>query len=292
MKSVKRLVVALFAAGVLLAGGIVGGTLGGVAYSQVRASTTTGTVTIRNIISGTLNFLGTSSLSLTNGTITVNGANTGATIADGLLLQNTTAATAGTQVQEPRVFRMCGTADNSSSGHVSETDCWRLEALPATAAGATSIALNLCRSVAGAAYTNCLQITSGGSFTIPSGASIILSSERIKSSANGLFQTIQNSLSSPGVEFNTGTAAPTLGTCTGGSLTSGSTNTSGEYTGNTSSSCVVTFGAPNWSNAPFCFAMSEASTTHPRISARSATAITVTGGVSGEAVQYFCVGRI
>lgn len=93
-----------------------------------------------------------------------------------------------------------------------------------------------------------------------------------------------------GTEFNQGT--PTLGTCTAGSLTSGSHNQAGEITGNTSSSCVLNFGTPNWTNTPFCFAESETSLTHPRISAKSASSITITGGVSGEAIQYFCIGRI
>lgn len=93
-----------------------------------------------------------------------------------------------------------------------------------------------------------------------------------------------------GQEFNLG--VPTLGTCTAGALTSGSHNFAGQYTGNTSSSCVINFGTPNFTNTPFCFAMSTASTTHPRISAASASSITVTGGVSGETIQYLCQGRI
>lgn len=111
----------------------------------------------------------------------------------------------------------------------------------------------------------------------------------ITASADKLVQ-VQSSAGTTGMELNVGTS--TLGTCTAGVLTPGSHNFAGEYTGNTSSSCVINFGTPNFTNTPFCFAMSEASTTHPRISASSASSITVTGGVSGEAIQYFCVGRI
>lgn len=93
-----------------------------------------------------------------------------------------------------------------------------------------------------------------------------------------------------GIEVNVGT--PTLGTCTGGAIVSGSHNFAGSYTGNTSGSCIINFGTPNFTNAPFCFAMSLASTTHPRISAASASSITVTGGVSGEQINYHCDGRI
>lgn len=93
-----------------------------------------------------------------------------------------------------------------------------------------------------------------------------------------------------GMELNLG--VPTLGTCTGGSLTSGSHNFGGEVTGNTSGSCVVNFGTPNWQNAPFCQAESESSLTHPRISARSTSSITITGTVSGESVVWHCDGRV
>jgi len=110
-----------------------------------------------------------------------------------------------------------------------------------------------------------------------------------QSTADGLAQFLMNATSG-GEEFNFG--VPTLGTCTGGSMVSGSHNNAGQYTGNTSSSCVINFGAPNWTNAPFCWAMSTASTTHPRISAAANNTITVTGGVSGEAINFFCKGRI
>lgn len=93
-----------------------------------------------------------------------------------------------------------------------------------------------------------------------------------------------------GEELSVGSA--TLGTCTGGTITAGSHNFAGGYTGNTSGSCVVNFGTPNWSNAPFCVAMSIASTTHPRVSAVATSSITITGGVSGEAITYVCLGRI
>lgn len=109
------------------------------------------------------------------------------------------------------------------------------------------------------------------------------------STADKLFQ-IENQAANTGFEMNVGSA--TLGTCTGGTITTGSHNFAGGYTGNTSSSCVVNFGAPSWTNAPFCIAMSIASTTHPRVSAVSTSSMTITGGVSGEAITYHCSGRI
>lgn len=110
-----------------------------------------------------------------------------------------------------------------------------------------------------------------------------------RSSADKLF-TLQNSGVTTGMEITLGSA--TLGTCTGGTITAGSHNFGGGYTGNTSGSCIVNFGSPNWTNAPFCLAMSTASTTHPRVSAVSTSSMTITGGVSGEAITYHCDGRI
>lgn len=102
--------------------------------------------------------------------------------------------------------------------------------------------------------------------------------------------SVQDAANLTGMEVSVGSA--TLGTCTGGTITAGSHNFAGGYTGNTSGSCVVNFGTPNWTNAPFCTAMSIASTTHPRVSAVATSSITITGGVSGEAITYHCDGRI
>lgn len=111
----------------------------------------------------------------------------------------------------------------------------------------------------------------------------------LASSADKIIQLEDNGATT-GMEFSYGT--PTLGTCTAGALVSGSHNMAGQYTSNTSGSCVINFGTPNFTNAPFCVAMSTASTTHPRISASAASSITVTGGVSGETITYYCIGRI
>jgi hypothetical protein len=93
-----------------------------------------------------------------------------------------------------------------------------------------------------------------------------------------------------GYQITVGT--PTLGTCTGGTIVSGSHNFGGQYSGNTSGSCIINFGAPAFTNTPYCVAMSIASTTHPRVSAASNASITVTGGVSGETITFLCQGRL
>ncbi len=111
----------------------------------------------------------------------------------------------------------------------------------------------------------------------------------LQSTADLLLQ-IENNAANTGLELSMGT--PALGVCTAGVLVSGSHNFAGQITSNTSSSCALTFGTPQPTQIPFCFAMSTASTTHPRISAAATTGITITGGVSGETVNYFCIGRI
>jgi hypothetical protein len=127
-----------------------------------------------------------------------------------------------------------------------------------------------------------VNANAGSGFTLVGNAALF-------STASKLVQ-LTSSAGTTGLEFNTGSA--TLGTCTGGTIVTGSHNQAGGYTGNTSGSCVINFGTPAWTNTPFCFAMSTASLTHPRISAASTSAITITGGVSGEAINYHCEGRI
>lgn len=137
---------------------------------------------------------------------------------------------------------------------------------------------------------NALDHTFTGTIHVPAGANFYWGGRTLfGATADKLLQVLDNG-GTTGREFNGGT--PALGTCTGGSLTSGSHNFAGEITGNTSSSCIVNFGTPNFTNTPICFAMSRTSTTHPRISAASASSITITGGVSGEAIGYHCEGRI
>ncbi len=64
----------------------------------------------------------------------------GATSADGLLIQNTTAATSGTPIQYSPRFHLSGTAYESTGSH-SETDGWTIEDQPVN--GTTSTTSNL-----------------------------------------------------------------------------------------------------------------------------------------------------
>lgn len=214
---------------------------------------------------------------------------------DGVTISNTTPATVGTTVQMSPRQCWSGTAYNSSST-LSEPDKFCAEVLPVTNAGATTAQWNLSSSINGGALVNMLSILSGGAvtfagnLTVPGSAGLAMSGRAAMIATASKLIQLEDAGVSTGMEVNVGSA--TLGTCTAGTIVTGSHNFAGGYTGNTSSSCVINFGAPNFTNTPFCFAMSTASTTHPRISAASASSITITGGVSGEAINYHCDGRI
>jgi len=259
------------------------------------------------LVNGALRYTGSVFIS---GPLTVTGTCTGCggspltvnnivtTSTDGLVVQNTTAATSGVPVQMSPRTRWVGNAWDTSA---SETVAFFAEVLPATAATPTGV-WQLGYSLNGAAATYPLTLASNGNLTalgsivasgnVKAGANTALGwtgRSQLYSAADKIVQLLDNG-GATGLEFNTGSA--TLGTCTGGTITAGSHNQAGGYTGNTSSSCIINFGTPNWTNAPFCVAMSIASTTHPRVSATSTSSITITGGVSGEAITYICQGRI
>lgn len=227
-----------------------------------------------------------------------NTAGIATTSTNGIMLGNGVAATGGATVQmSPRILLRGNAWDTAAS----QTVDFLMENLPASAATPVGT-WKLGYSRNGGAVTYPMTVGSDGFLTllssVQSGSHVIAAAGSgvawtgrvsLRSSADKLLQQLDAGATT-GLELNGGT--PTLGTCTGGSMTSGSHNTAGQYTGNTSGSCVINFGTPNFTNTPFCFAMSTASTTHPRISSSANSSITVTGGVSGEAIQFFCIGRI
>ena len=108
----------------------------------------------------------------------------GTTSTDGIIAQNTTAATAGATVQmSPRV-RWTGTAWNSSSV-ASETDSFFAEALPVTAAGTTSLSWRLGQIIAGGAVTYPFTIGGAGDWLFPGGAAAGASGPSIGMAAAG-----------------------------------------------------------------------------------------------------------
>lgn len=254
------------------------------------------------------------------------------TSTDCFIATNTTAATGTTTVQMSPRLRFRGNAWDTAASQTVDFFMENLPATAATPTGTFKLGYSLNGAAASYPLTvssaGITNVISGGSYGfagVNNGMSLNGTSTAIRPADGGAYFNVANQLvqvnsatlqlasggvgfnnivgqntaklvqvldvtSTTGMEFNNGT--PTLGTCTGGSLTSGSHNFGGEVTGNTSGSCVLNFGTPNFTNTPFCMLNDESSLTAVRISARSASSITITGVPSGEAVQYFCIGRI
>jgi hypothetical protein len=101
-----------------------------------------------------------------------------------------------------------------------------------------------------------------------------------------------------GVQLNAGTSAPTVSSCGTGTITDaggtagGARNTVGMVTATGATACTITFGGPAWTNTPGCtLTLQNAPTTTPYVSARSTTAITVSGLTAGDVFVYHCIGR-
>jgi hypothetical protein len=234
--------------------------------------------------------------------VTVNGLTTTST--DGITSQNTTAALIGTQVQiSPRV-RLSGTAWDTDDA-VSRTVSFFTESLPITGNTVSGTWKLGYIDPVSAAITYPMTLSSAGGLTVSAailgGADVrggatgdIFWSSRnlMRSAATGLWATLDN-VGSFGIQINTGTAAPTVTTCGTGTITANSRNTAGGFTATGATACTVTFGAPNWTNTPFCtITLRNTPTTTPYISAKSASAITISGLTAGDVIDYHCLGPV
>jgi hypothetical protein len=95
--------------------------------------------------------------------VIVNGIATTST--DGLSIVNNTPATATTTVQRSPRLRFSGSAWNSVAV-ASETDDWTIEDRPVSVAGTTTSAIFFSRSIAGGAFTDLMNLNSGGTLLI------------------------------------------------------------------------------------------------------------------------------
>jgi hypothetical protein len=109
--------------------------------------------------------------------------------------------------------------------------------------------------------------------------------------ANGLFD-LSDGAGTQDVQFSTGATPVTVTTCGTGAVTAHSTNTAGEITPTGATACSVVFGAPVFTNQPFCTITAEAATVTDYISAVATTGFTVSGLASGEKFMYTCLGGI
>lgn len=251
--------------------------------------------------------------------VTISLTNLITTSTDGLLVQNTTAATGAVTVQISPRIRLLGNAWDTAA---SQSVAFFTEVLPVTAATPTGI-WKLGYSLNSAAASYPLTVTSagamvltGGSFSTSGGGNITATGDLIGTNfnvttgsvvansksrispavTNGLIMFSQNTYASPIAEFNTGTAVPTVANCsvgTTGTITTKSTNTAGEVNpGSGSTSCDVTFGAPAFTNAPFCVVTNETTEGQGIISARTTLLFTISGFTAGDKFTWVCIGGV
>jgi len=104
-----------------------------------------------------------------------NGFGTAATFAasEGVSLQNTTAAAAGAQQSSP-LLEFCGQGWETGTA-ASQTACFALQVQPVQGSTNPTAQLNFFQSINGGAYATVGQITSGGSWTIPSTGTLAVS---------------------------------------------------------------------------------------------------------------------
>lgn len=244
------------------------------------------------------------SLTTTGGTNTLTFAGLAATVANttvgaSIISQNTTASDVGTVAQwsPPNVFLAHGwdvddAVDRTarcytvlrpiSANTVTSQIQFMCDTSPFAGGGTTGFQQVL-------ALTNQGQLTALGAIVAGTSSTFTISGKNnIASSANGLLNLTQNSGATVGVQINTGTTAPTVGTCGTGTIDSHATNTSGLVTPTGATACTITFGTPAWTNTPNCVVTAGSGLDIFRISAASTTAITVTFSVASTTFYYHC----
>lgn len=224
------------------------------------------------------------------GIVTVTNSGIGATATDGLVLTNTTASTAGVTEQISPRIRLCGAAWNSVS-LASETNCWVIENVPITAAGATVSGLTFSRSLAGGAYSTIFTVFTNGTHRLTASAGTLTWNGRTRyaSPANGLTNVTDNG-QTIGVQFNNTTVQPTFNN---GTITTGSRNMGGQVTltgGNTGG--TLSFGGTAWTNAPFCTVTGSAATDTINITGVTTGTLVVAGVTANGVFTYNCIGRV
>lgn len=273
------------------------------------SGTLTGVQTPQAILATSDGYLG---VSIQGGTIpgsvfncTQNGIATTST--DCFTAINTTDATGAATVQMSPRYRMRGEAWDTNDSVSRTTDFW-IEGLPVSGTSPTAN-WRLQYSLDGAAAATPLLVTSAGA-VFPLGNVELAAANTFKwsarnvigSAANGTNE-VTNAAGTLGIQFNVGSAAPTVvtGFGTSPSVVSGARNGIGSLnvgTGGTATQGVLTFGTPAWTNAPFCTAWVETGTAgdvRAHGITTSTTQMTITAASAWAAssiVAWKCEGRI
>jgi hypothetical protein len=189
-----------------------GATAGSATGLTVTAVGSGAATTATGLIVSATGAAGDTSINAT-GKIAENTNSIATTSTDGLMLQNTTAATNAVKQQYSPRIDLTGTAYNST-GAVSQTDKFIIENQPQTVAGTTTENLVTSSSIAGGAFGQVSSLSSGGTLTLgnPSALSGALS---LATSTASFLTTFQQSATTPTSSFiyklPSQTAAPTAG---------------------------------------------------------------------------------
>lgn len=214
----------------------------------------------------------------------------GITSTDGQINQNSTAATSGVTVQISPRTRLSGTAWDTDDA-VSRTVSVFTEVLPSSGTTVSGMwKLGVIDPVS-SAITYPLTVSLGGTLSMLNSSAFAFGTRGwFQKNADGLAEILANN-GTVGIQFNTGTAAPTCSAnC---AVTSGSRNTTGEMTlSGGATSGTVTFGSPNWTNTPFCVLTEEQGTNTAIISSVSVSTFVFSGVTANGKFMYHCIGRI
>lgn len=238
-----------------------------VALSGSSSMTGTMTSTIDNIAQ-----VSTNALRLQNTTPAISGTSSYSPAFSWLGSGWKTNATAGSQHME-----MTADVEQSGNGTVNALPCLVIKAGIADATPAQVAAL--CASGTGAAI---------GNFTVLNGQLGWQAKTIMVSTTDGEWHLFNNGGSS-GLQLQF-TGVPSVTSCGTGTMTTGSKDTSGEFTATGATACTVNF-ALTWTNRPFCV-ISNFTANRGNISAISTTAFTVSNLTANDVVQYHCIGRM
>lgn len=257
-------------------------------YAQGRMVTTTGVVFVRGII----------------GSIPITVANIITTSTDGLLIQNTTAATVGVPVQYGPRIRQCGTAWKTDATTASQIDCFASEIRPESAAVATTFTYAWMKSINGGAYSDLLTLNSGGQFTAT--GSISATGHLGAGGAFYIFWTGRNNMTSPAdgvwlLDNNAETLKVYKNmTAATESVTFRSVGAAETIAGNSSNfritvggtpgtTATVTFGTA-WTTAPVCHAQNEVTANILKAAAAVGQVVLTGIVVAGDTITVHCEG--
>jgi hypothetical protein len=230
--------------------------------------------------------------------ITVNNLVTTST--DGLVLQNTTAATVGVTAQYSPRLRLRGAAWKSNATAASQTSDWILENIPASGAAAITSDVLLYHQTNAVTDTGSFRFSSiggvtvsgTGSFVLPAGGLFYWNTRTIlNSTADGLL-SITNNAQTLNVFKNMTAAAESVTFRAAGAaetIAGNSSNFRITVGGTPGTTATVTFGTA-WTTAPVCHAQNEVTANILKAAAAVGQVVLTGIVVAGDTITVHCEG--